>query len=330
MNIHTVAVLFVIGCTPPSVFSSDVAGRHRQAVQSKKNSGGGNSDNSSLSTAIDRCIKGFTGTYTYAADCYGVAFMASLGCDAKTRICDYSESQFAEEPSDCVLSGSFHATEHVDPTTCEVKLFKLSGENCNVQESAWGVRINRNEFNEIDIYYERMDNAPRVLLSSPKDDLNTRRLEQNFVGVLYSKSVDDHHRYLANGDVTTGDKMKVLDVHRRRLQCPGDDGDADKSTCTLIKDKADCLKATDNDDTPCRCLLFPGWQDDCHCIPDTDGTDCRRMKNQADCWGRKNCKWKVTYEYSQALEQNVYNNYCEAEGKSEPTPVVRPPTDPPR
>ena len=53
------------------------------------------------------------------------------------------------------------------------------------------------------------------------------------------------------------------------------------------------------------------------------------MKNQADCWGRKNCKWKVTYEYSQALEQNVYNNYCEAEGKSEPTPVVRPPTDPP-
>ena len=233
MNVHTVAVLFVIGCTPSSVFSSDVAGRHHQALQSKKNSVGGSSDNYSLSTAIDRCIKGFTGTYTYAADCYGVAFMASLGCTK--GICDYSESQFADvtvcpdseirQPSKCVLSGTFDATKHIDPNTCEVKVFKVAGdENCNFQEFATtptGVGINPNEYNDdgsIGIYFERMDNVSKKI-SPTKDDINKRRLEQNFVGVLYSKSVDDHHRYLANGDVTTGDKMKVLDVHRRRLQC---------------------------------------------------------------------------------------------------------------
>ena len=43
MNIHAAAVFFVIGCTPPAVFSSnDVAGRkRRRALQSKKTSGGG-------------------------------------------------------------------------------------------------------------------------------------------------------------------------------------------------------------------------------------------------------------------------------------------------
>lgn len=43
MNIYAAAVFFVIGCTPPAVFSSDdVAGRkRRRALQAKKTSGGG-------------------------------------------------------------------------------------------------------------------------------------------------------------------------------------------------------------------------------------------------------------------------------------------------
>ena len=265
MNIHTVAVLFVIGSTTPSVFSSDVAGRHRQTLQSKKASVGGNSNTySPSSTAIDQCIKGFTGTYTYASECNGVVFMASLGCDDANQFCTYTESQFADmtvsvcpnrgprPPSDCVVSGSFAATEHVDPRTCEVKVFKVSGdENCNFQEFAatpTGIRITRDIFHDDElfgIYFERMDNDPKIL-SSTKDDLNARRLDKKSVGVLYSKSVDDHHRYLANGDVTTEDKMKVLDVHRRRLECSGDDCDVDSI-------------ATCNPNNDCACAPTNGW-----------------------------------------------------------------------
>ena len=39
-------------------------------------------------------------------------------------------------PSDCVLSGSFDATKYIDPKTWEMKVFKLSGENCNFKEFA--------------------------------------------------------------------------------------------------------------------------------------------------------------------------------------------------
>jgi len=292
MNIHAAAVLFVIGCTPPSVFSSDVAGRHRQrALQSKKASGGGINGNSysPSSTAIDRCIEGFIGTYTYAADCNGVAFMASLGCNAD-KFCTYSESQVADmaacpdseirPPSGCVLSGSFDATEHVDPRTCEVKVFKLSGENCNYKnKTPTGVRINPNELNDdesIGIYFERMDNDPKIL-SSTTDDIKTRRLEQNFVAVLYSKSVDDH-RYLANGDVTTEDKMKILDVHRRRLQCAGN--------CKVRLDQRYLADPSGQASPSCRrrdndCTRFdknPNWKSFCENLKFCDGclkdSDC--------------------------------------------------------